>query len=118
LDKLYKGGKGNIETWDCKWEMIHILYFVDNQIVIAGDEVDLSYMIRKLQAAHEQRGLIINKKKSQCMILGNNEEENLPVEDGINGVDTCKYMAVLFSKNSNSNKEIIELTKVETLLGL
>jgi hypothetical protein len=39
-------------------------------------------MVRKLQEAHKQRGIIIiNKKKSEYMIFGNREKEDLPLED-------------------------------------
>jgi hypothetical protein len=41
------------------------------------------------------------------MILGYNENEDLPLQDDyINGVDKCKYLGVLFTKNSNGNEEI------------
>jgi hypothetical protein len=64
-------------------------------------------MIRKLQEACEKRCIIINKKKSEHMIFGSNEKEDLPLEDEyISGVDKCKYLWVLFTKNDDSNEEI------------
>jgi hypothetical protein len=49
-----------------------------------------------------KRGLI--NKKSEC-VFGNNEKELLPSEDVyVSGVDKCKYLEVLFSKNGNGNE--------------
>jgi hypothetical protein len=87
--------------------MLHALYLADDQIVIVEDKDDLSYMVRKLQEAYEQRGLIINKKKSEYVIFGNNEKEGLPLEDDyVSGVDKCKYLGVVLNKNGYSNEEI------------
>jgi hypothetical protein len=85
--------------------ILYTLFYVDNQTATAEDKDDLSYMIRKLQEAYEQRGLIINKKKSEHMILGNNEKENLPLEDYINGVDTCKCVGVISVKTVRVTKK-------------
>jgi hypothetical protein len=62
--------------------MLYALYFVDDLLVIMEDKDNLSYMVRKLQEAYQHRGLIINKKKSEYMIFGNNEKEDLPLVDG------------------------------------
>jgi hypothetical protein len=87
--------------------ILYTLYFTDDQIVIPQDKDYLTYMVRKPQEAYEQRGQIINKRKCQCMIFGNNDKEDLPLEDNyISGVDKCKYLGVLFTKNSKSNEEI------------
>jgi hypothetical protein len=86
----------------------------------AEDKDDLNYTARKLQEARKQRGLIINKEKSDYMIFGNNEkEELLPEDDCVSGVGKCKCVGVLSSKNGSSNAaRIIDETKVETLLSL
>jgi hypothetical protein len=64
-------------------------------------------MIRKLQEAYEQRGLIINEKKSEYMTFGNNGNEELPLEDDyVCGIDECKYLRMLLNRNCSSNEEI------------
>jgi hypothetical protein len=64
-------------------------------------------MVRKLQEAYEQRGIIINKNKSEYLIFENNEKEDLPLEDiCVSGEDKCKYMGALFTKDGCSNEDI------------
>jgi hypothetical protein len=80
---------------------------MDVQTVIVEDKDDLHYMGRKVQKAYQQRGLIMNKKKCEYMIFGNNEKEDLSLEvNYVSEVDKCKYLRVPFTKNGNSNKEI------------
>jgi hypothetical protein len=88
-------------------DIIYILYFVDDQIVIAEDEYDVSYVVRELQEAYKQRGLI-NKKKCKYIIFGNNEKKHLPLEDDcVSGVVyEYKHLGVIFTKNCYSNGEI------------
>ena len=52
--------------------MISTLFFADEQLVIANDEIDLDYMVRKLNEAFNQGGLKINYKKSEYLSVGNN----------------------------------------------
>jgi hypothetical protein len=78
---------------------IYTLHFADDQAIIVEDKEDLNYMGRKLQEAYEQSSLIINKRKSEYMIFGNNEKEYLPLEDDhISGVDKRKYLGDLLTK--------------------
>jgi hypothetical protein len=57
------------------------------------NDKDLCYKVMKLQLAYEQRGLKINEKKFEYMILGNNKKENLTLEaDYISGVGKCTYL--------------------------
>jgi DNA repair exonuclease SbcCD nuclease subunit len=51
--------------------------------------------------------LITRKKESEYTIFGNNEKEDLPLEDNYTrGVGKCTRLEALFSKNSKSNEEI------------
>jgi hypothetical protein len=86
-------------------DTLYTLYFTDDQVVIVEDKDNLSYMVRKLQA-YEQRGLLINNKKSKYVIFGNNEKEDLALDDDyIWGVYTCKHLEVLLNKTGYSNEE-------------
>jgi hypothetical protein len=92
--------------------MLCALYFVGDRIVMAGEKVDLSYMVRKLQEAYEQRGVIVNTKKSEYMIFGNSEKEDVPLEDGcVSGANECKYLGVVLNENCNNNQEINSTVK-------
>jgi hypothetical protein len=51
----------NLQLLVKKSDILHTVYITDNQVVIAEDKDDLSYMVRKLQEAYEHRVLIINK---------------------------------------------------------
>lgn len=42
-----------------------------NQILIAGDRGDFSYMFRKLEAEYERWGLRITHKKTKYMVVVN-----------------------------------------------
>jgi hypothetical protein len=104
LTEPYKNGKVQVETWDCRWEMTYTLYFTDDQIVIAEDKDNLSYITRKLQEAYEHRGLLTNKKYEY--IFGNNaKKKDLTLEDYyISVVHKCKYLGVLLNKTGYSSE--------------
>jgi hypothetical protein len=88
-------------------DILYTLHLADDQIAIAEDKDDLSDVVRKLQEAYEQRGLIINTTKSECMMFGNNEKRDLPLKDDYRSeVDKCKYLGFPFTENCNSNEEI------------
>lgn len=85
------------------------LYFSDNQIVIAKDEDDLSYMIRQLQEGYEILGLSLHLNKCEYLIVGSDECSNLPLDTGmIKDVEKCKYLGVLFNKQGISKDEVQE----------
>jgi hypothetical protein len=79
-----------LQGWQSKWrnkelqvaDMLYTWHFAEEQRVTAEDEDDLSYVVSKLQEAREHRGLIMNKKKSEHMIFGNDEKQAVPLEDG------------------------------------
>ena len=50
-------------------EHLYTLCFPDYQVVIAQDEEDLSYMVRKLNEEYTKIGLEINIKKTEYLSL-------------------------------------------------
>lgn len=66
-----------------------ILYFADDQVVVAEDKEDLSYIIRKLQEKYKRAGLTINFNKCECLIVCRDASKNLPLETGsMRGMET------------------------------
>lgn len=91
-------------------EKLFSLYFADDQMVIAEDQDDLNYMIRKLQEEYEAAGLTINMEKSEYMIVGNEYHEDLVLDNTrrIKGVTTCKYLGIILNNQGSSKDEIKE----------
>jgi hypothetical protein len=58
-------------TMGVRGHTIHV-YTLYDQTLIEKNENGLRYTVKKLQEANEKRGLIINKKKYEYMIFGNN----------------------------------------------
>lgn len=89
-------------------DKLFTLYFADDQVVIAEDADDLSFMIRKLNEHFLKAGLNINMDKSEYLAVGKNEIEDLLVENGgkMKGVNKYKYLGVLFNNKGNSHDEI------------
>lgn len=50
---------------------IYSLLFADDQVVLAEDIEDTTYMVRKLMEEYEKWGLEINTEKTQYMTIGN-----------------------------------------------
>lgn len=121
LDKALHGWTNKCKNMGLKVgeDMLYSLYFADDQVVIAEDEDDLSYMVRKLQEAYHQAGLTINMNKSEYLVIGNSECKNLPLEtETIQGVEKCKYLGIILNKNGSSSDEIKErITKGRKIIG-
>ncbi|XP_054257537.1 uncharacterized protein LOC128982603 [Macrosteles quadrilineatus] len=85
------------------------LYFADDQVVLAEDREDLSYMVRKLKEEYELNGLVLNVGKCEYLVVGSDIVENLPLEDGeVKGVRRAKYLGVIFDKSGSSGVEVEE----------
>lgn len=89
-------------------ETLFTLLFADDQVLIAGDQDDSSYMFRKLQTEYEKWGLTINLKKTEYMVVGDEEMEDLEIGTStIQNVSSFKYLGVTFSKNGKSTQDVI-----------
>ncbi|KAG8333849.1 hypothetical protein J6590_102119 [Homalodisca vitripennis] len=51
-------------------DQIFTLLFADDQVVVAEDEEDLEYMLRKLTEEYEGWGLEVNMDKTQYLVIG------------------------------------------------
>ncbi|XP_030768112.1 uncharacterized protein LOC115891711 [Sitophilus oryzae] len=67
-------------------DTLYTLLFADDQVLIAVDRDDSSYMFRKLHEEYSKWGLTINSKKTEYMVVGDDEREDLDV--GIESITT------------------------------
>lgn len=66
-------------------------------------------MIRKLKGSYQEAGFTINTNKSEYIIIGNDDLDNLrQKQKNIKWVRTCKFLRVLFYKQGNIQDEIAE----------
>ena len=85
-------------------DTLYTLLFADDQVLIAGDRDDSSYMFRKLHEEYSKWGLTINTKKTEYMVVGDDEREDLDVGIGtIKNVCTFKYLGVTFTTNEKAS---------------
>lgn len=85
---------------------IYSLLFADDQVIMAGDEHDIHYMIRKLAETYEKNGMKINFKKTKYLVSGGTARD---LEVGGQTVAKCeeyKYLGSVIASESNSKKEI------------
>ena len=66
---------------------LYTLLFADDQVVIAADIDDVSYMTRKLEEEYNRRGLEINFEKTEYLTVGA-EGEKLNINGKV--VKNCK----------------------------
>lgn len=89
-----------------RYKFLHTLLFSDDQVVIATDEDDINYVIRKLTETYEKWGLIINFDMTKYLAIGENIE---PLDINGNRIDECrayKYLGSVMSNKSNNRQDI------------
>ena len=88
-------------------DTIYSLLFADDQVVIASDNDDASYMMRNLNKVYEQAGLSINTKKTQYMATGNDNADDLEIgRYKIKQCSSFKYLGVTLTTNGKSSEDI------------
>jgi Reverse transcriptase (RNA-dependent DNA polymerase) len=88
------------------------LFFADDQVVVANDEDDLDFMFRKLLDAYQKWGLNINTKKTEYLLVGNDEiDPELQINTDIKKCSEFKYLGSVFSKEGTSKKDICYRTQ-------
>ena len=82
--------------------------FADDQVVIAQDEEDLSYIVRKLNEEYTKMGLEINIKNTEYLTIRDEETTDLEVDGNvkIRGTDKFKYLGFTLSKQGTTEEEI------------
>lgn len=85
---------------------IHSLLFADDQVIMAGDEYDIEYMMRKLADTYEANGLKINYKKTKYLVIGGQARDLHIQGQVITKCEEYKYLGSLISSEGNSKMEI------------
>ncbi|XP_039291037.1 uncharacterized protein LOC120352822 [Nilaparvata lugens] len=89
-------------------EHLFTLCFADDQVVIAQDEEDLSYMMRRLNEEYKDARLEINLDKTEYLQTNSEVTQNLKVDDDveIKGTDKFKYLVYTITQNGGTDEEI------------
>lgn len=87
-------------------EKLFTLNFADDQVILAEDEDDVYYMLRKLDEEYDKWGLTINTDKTEYIVAGN-VQRNLQLPKGVvRGVNSYKYLGTIISSDGASTQEI------------
>lgn len=85
---------------------IFTILFADDQIVIAEDQQDMTYMLNKLVEEYNEWGLEVNTDKTQYMVIGG-EGQDLDLESGkVKYVKQYEYLGVTISEDGKDIKDI------------
>lgn len=84
------------------------LFFADDQVIIACDEDDADYMLRKLKDEYENWGLNINMQKTEYMKVGGKQEDEDPELQirGIKRTTNYKYLGSILTEEGNTKADI------------
>lgn len=82
------------------------LFFADDQVVVAADEMDSNYMMRKLVEEYKNWGLTINIKKTEYLVVGERGQDLNIESDIIKNTKRFKYLGVTFTESGTSNEDI------------
>lgn len=87
-------------------DTLYTLHFADDQAILAEDEADVDYMLRKLDEEYSKWGLTINASKTEYLVVGG-EADDLQIGSGkIKGTKSFKYLGVKITSTGGSNEEI------------
>ena len=90
-------------------ETLFTLCFADDQVVVAQDQDDAEYMIRKLVEEYRKWGLKVSISKSEKMTFGG-DQQSIELEDGqqIKGCEHFKYLGVRLTQDGRTDQAIKE----------
>lgn len=88
-------------------ENLYTLLFADDQIITAGDEDDIQYLLRKVIEEYDKWGLTLNTEKTKYLVIGG-QGHDIVTDKGI--IKTCqeyKYLGVMVTKEGIRERDII-----------
>jgi len=74
--------------------------------VVAMDEQDSNYMVRKLHEQYKNWGLEINYEKTEQLTIGRDGDDMVIGPNIIRDCVRFKYLGVMITKEGNSNEDI------------
>lgn len=103
---------------------LYNLLFADDQILIANDEYDVSFMVRKLLEEYSKWGLKVNLNKTEYLCVGENGNDIELGNETIKACEEYRYLGSIVSKEGTCEKDIksktvngrIVLQKLNSLL--
>ena len=89
---------------------INNLKYADDTVLISENEKDLQQLLNILESKSKEKGLELNSKKTEVMVISRKEEPPL-INITINGIklkqrDHFKYLGALISSDGRNNTEI------------
>lgn len=103
----------------CKWRQkcsgmglkindhcLTMLFFADDQVIMASCEEDADYMLRKLHEEYEKWGMSMNMTKTEYMRVGEGDEDQDLELRKIKKCEEYKYLGSLISNKGSSERDI------------
>ena len=88
-------------------QSLYSLLFADDQVVIANDEYDMNFMVRKLTDDYEKWGLKINTNKTEYLVIGENDSDpEVEINTSIKKCNEYKYLGSFISQEGTSKKDV------------
>jgi hypothetical protein len=86
---------------------VYSLNFADDQVLLAQDNDDMEYMVRKLKEGYEEWELTVNLGKIEYVYFGE-EKEALKVDcsEEINLCTECTYLGTKIDQSGDNTTEI------------
>lgn len=85
---------------------LFILYFADDSVILAEDEMNIDYMLRKLDEVYIKWWFTINTLKTEHLVVGSQANDLQLRTHVIRDTETFKYLGVKFIATRGSNEEI------------
>ena len=84
--------------------------YADDTVLISENENDLQQLLNIIESKSKEKGLELNSKKTEVMVISGKEEPSL-INITINGIklkqrDLFKYLGALISSDGRNNTEI------------
>jgi len=85
---------------------LYTLLFADDQVVIANDEEDITYMTRKLIDEYRGWGLNINLSKTEYLVIGESPNDLQVNDEIIKSTKEFRYLGTYISSEGSTRKDI------------
>lgn len=82
------------------------LYFAYDQVILAKDEMNISYMFRKLEGEYMKWSLKINASKTKYLVVTGGGQYIELETNVIRAMSNFKYLVVILPSDGDNNREI------------